>query len=121
MEIFWTGMGSLLKGDPSLQGVSYLWMFPIYGLALFLEPIHEWVRELPWYVRGVIWTVVIFSIEFIAGLIIKFTVGIIPWDYTGESLYQVYGLIRLDYAPAWFTAGLLFEKLHDFLLIRVKD
>ncbi|MDK2986766.1 MAG: hypothetical protein PWQ96_2410, partial [Clostridia bacterium] len=23
--------------------------------------------------------------------------------------------IRLDYAPVWFTAGLLFEKLHDFL------
>lgn len=120
MEIFWTGIGSLLKGDPSLRGFSYLWMFPIYGLALFLEPVHQRIRGLPWYIRGFIWTGMIFSVEFISGTIIKFAVGVIPWDYTGESPYQVYGLIRLDYAPAWFLAGLLFEKLHDFLLTKVK-
>lgn len=121
MEILWTGMGSLLRGDPKLQGYSYLWMFPIYGLALFLEPVHEKIRGFPWYIRGILWAVVIFGIEFITGLLIKLAVGSIPWDYTGESPYQVYGLIRLDYAPAWFTAGILYEKLHDFLLTRVKD
>ena len=28
-----------------------------------------------------------------------------------KSKYNIKGIIRLDYAPAWFGAGLLFEKL----------
>ena len=115
MEILWTGAGSLLKGDYSLRGVSYLWMFPIYGGAVFLEPVHERIRGLKWYIRGMLWVAVIFSLEFTSGLIIKMTVGMIPWDYSGTSLYTVGGLIRLDYIPVWFMVGLLFEQTHDFL------
>ena len=33
-----------------------------------------------------------------------------PWDYTASKL-NVSGLIRLDYAPAWFVTGLLMEKI----------
>ena len=33
-----------------------------------------------------------------------------PWDYSKSPL-NVNGLIRLDYAPLWFGAGLLFEKI----------
>jgi uncharacterized membrane protein len=40
---------------------------------------------------------------------------VVPWDYTGTPL-AVAGVIRLDYAPAWFVAGLLFERLHDWLM-----
>ncbi len=115
MEILWTGAGSMLRGDYSLRGVSYLWMFPIYGAAYLLEPVHERIRDLRWYVRGFIWVLVIFSMELTSGLVIKMTVGRIPWDYSGHSPYSVGGLIRLDYAPAWFVAGLLFEQAHDFL------
>jgi len=32
IEVFWTGLGSLLRGDRRLKGWSYLWMFPIYHL-----------------------------------------------------------------------------------------
>ncbi len=115
MEIFWTGLGSLAKGDFRLTGFSYLWMFPIYGLAVFLEPVHDRIRGLAWYVRGFIWMAVIFSIELMTGLAIKMTVGAIPWDYSRSSRYSVAGLIRLDYAPVWFAVGLLYEWLHDFL------
>ncbi len=115
MEIVWTGFGSLVRGDLRLQGVSYLWMFPIYGLAVFLEPVHNRIRRFVWYIRGMIWTGVIFSIEFVTGLLIEATVGTVPWDYS-DSAYSVAGLIRLDYAPAWFVVGLLFEQLHDFLM-----
>lgn len=119
MEIFWTGLGSLAKGDMKLQGFSYLWMFPIYGLALFLEPVHDRMRQLTWYARGIWWMVLIFSIEFVTGYLIKAAVGSIPWDYSGTTRFSIYGLIRLDYAPVWFVVGLLFEQVHDFLKNRI--
>lgn len=118
MEVFWTGLGSLLRGDVRLQGVSYLWMFPIYGLAVFLEPLHDRIRYVHWYWRGGLWVLVIFAIEAVTGYMIKVLTGTIPWDYSASS-YAIAGLIRLDYAPAWFMVGLLFERLHDFLRTRV--
>lgn len=116
MEVFWTGMGSLLNRDYCMTGRTYLWMFPIYGLAIFLEPVHNKIRNEPILVRGVVWLVLIWAIEFITGLIIKKIIGKCPWDYSYCD-NSVLGLIRLDFAPAWFIVGLLFEKLHNALLI----
>ena len=31
------------------------------------------------------------------------------WDYS-RAKFNIKGVIRLDYAPLWFTAGLFFEK-----------
>ena len=115
LEIIWTGIGSLLGGDLMLGGYSYLWMFPIYGLALFLEPLHDQLRPWPWYLRGLIWMSVILTIEYSTGWLLKSTLGSCPWDYSGSG-FSIDGLIRLDYAPAWFFAGFLFEKLHDTLI-----
>ncbi len=119
MEIFWTGLGSLVKGDVALRGFSYLWMFPIYGLAIGLEPVHDRIRHLPWYIRGIIWTAFIFGIEFVTGGLISLTVGKIPWDYSGATRCSMAGLIRTDYAPVWFGVGLLFEQVDDFLRKKV--
>ncbi|MCG8499050.1 MAG: putative ABC transporter permease [Firmicutes bacterium] len=115
MEIFWTGTSSLIGGDLRLRGTTYLWMFPIYGLAVFLEPVHNSIRFLPWLVRGGIWVVIILTIEYVAGWTLKSVVGLCPWDYSGSTKYAIGGLIRLDYVPAWFVAGLLFERLHDII------
>lgn len=116
VEIFWTGMGSLIKGNVKLTGWTYIWMFPIYGgCAVFLELIHDRMRYRPFYVRGGVYTVVIFITEYLTGFLLKLITGVCPWDYSG-CLFSINGFIRLDYAPAWFTAGLLFEKLHDFLI-----
>ena len=41
MEIFWTGLYSLISGDLRLLAFTNLWMFFIYGAAVFLEPIHD--------------------------------------------------------------------------------
>lgn len=114
LEIIWTGIGSLLKGDLSLKGFSSLWMFLIYGLGLFLEPIHDRIRGLHWFRRGLIWTMLIFAIEYGSGWFIWAVTGHYAWFYNGTP-FAVNGLIRLDYAPAWFGLGLLFEKLHDSL------
>lgn len=114
IEVFWTGLGSFLSGDIKLQGWTYIWMFPIYGLAIFLEPVHDRLRHLPAVLRGGVYTVLIFLIEYSTGWLLKILTGVCPWDYSGTP-FSVHGFIRFDFAPAWFAAGLLFEKLHDAL------
>jgi len=115
LEIFWTGMGSLLKGNLMLSSFTYLWMFPIYGSAVLLEPIHNNIEGLPWYIRGMIWVVIILSIEYITGWVLMSSLGSCPWDYSEATPYHIQGLIRLDYIPAWFLAGLIFERIHRSL------
>lgn len=114
-EIVFTGFHSLLAGSLSLTGHTYLWMFPIYGLAAFLEPVHDRIRTVPWPVRGVIWVGAIFIIEYLTGWLLKVAIGVCPWDYTGITPFAVEGFIRLDYFPVWFAAGMLFEQIHDYL------
>lgn len=115
IEVLWTGLGSLFRGDIKLTGFTYIWMFPIYGLALFLEPIHDKVRHLPFYIRGGIYTVLIFIVEFSTGMILRKVLGVCPWNYTTQPL-SICGLITLSYAPAWFVAGMFFERIHDTLI-----
>ena len=49
------------------------------------------------------------SVEFISGSFLR-EIGICPWDYSAAR-FQYRGIIRLDYAPLWFAAGLIFEKI----------
>jgi len=114
MEVFWTGFGSLLKGDIKLTARTYIWMFFIYGLAIFLEPIHRGMGNSNIILRGGLYTILIFIIEYSTGWALRRVLGVCPWDYS-DSAFSVNGLIRLDYAPVWFMAGLLFEKVHSGL------
>lgn len=118
LEVLWTGAGSALQGDPRLVSQTYLWMFPIYGSAVLLEPLHDRIRRWPWVARGLLWTALIFGIEYSSGWALQTAVGRVPWDYS-EAVLSVDNFIRLDYAPAWFVAGLLFERVHDWLRVRV--
>ncbi|MBV4415792.1 putative ABC transporter permease [Clostridium tyrobutyricum] len=111
-EIVWTGFGSLLNGNLKLTAFTYIWMFPIYGMAVLLEPVHNKIRHWPIVFRGGVYTVIFFVIEYITGNIIKKFIGVCPWDY-GNCRYSIDGIIRLDYIPVWFAAGLLFEIVHD--------
>lgn len=115
LEVFWTGLGSLLGGDIKLTSHTYIWMFFIYGLAVILEPIHERIRNWPVLLRGGVYAIVCFAIEFSTGLFLRIVLGVCPWDYS-QSPLSVMGLIRLDFVAVWFCAGLLFEKVHDYLL-----
>ncbi|MCL6477146.1 MAG: hypothetical protein K6T65_01900 [Peptococcaceae bacterium] len=120
LEVFWTGLGSALKGDLRLTAGTYLWMFPIYGLAIFMEPLHDNIRNWPWLIRGILWVLMIWAIEFISGGTIRLVAGASPWDYSGSTPWQRDGLIRLDMAPLWFVTGFLFERVHDFLTRNLK-
>jgi Predicted membrane protein len=111
-EVFWTGLGSLMKGDVKLSAFTYIWMFPIYGLAVFLEYVHNKIRHMPVLLRGSIYMVIIFTIEYSTGSLLRLVLGVCPWDYSGSPL-SINGIIRLDFIPVWFFAGLVFEKIHD--------
>ena len=52
LEILWTGINSVRNGDRTLRGTSSLWMFPIYGMGVLLEPIINLLTMLPWAIRG---------------------------------------------------------------------
>jgi uncharacterized membrane protein len=122
VEIVWTASREKItgvQGDWKLRGTTYLWMFFIYGgaMAFLFEPVHNALRPLAWPVRGLVYVVGIFAVEYGAGWLLRRTTGACPWDYTGRSRWQVNGLIRLDYAPAWFVFGLVAEQVHDFLVV----
>jgi len=115
IEIFWTGLGTALKGSIDMKGFTYIWMLPIYGMGVFMEPIHDKIRRYPLLVRGGVWVLIIFTIEYLSGWLLSVTTGACPWDYTGNTPYSVNGYIRLDYALPWFGVGIIFEHIHDYL------
>jgi len=110
MEILWTGILSLKEGNRRLTGYTYLYMFPIYGCAVFLEPVFMLLAGKGIFIRGIIYMMCIFSAEYVSGYLVEKAVGVCPWDYT-KAKYNIDGFIRLDYAPLWFLAGLWFEFL----------
>ena len=57
--------------------------------------------------------IIIWGMEYTSGLLFQTTIGISPWYYSGP--FAVDNLVRLDYGPAWFIAGLLFERVHNAL------
>ena len=109
IEIMFTAVGALRRRDMTLRGNTSLWMFPIYGCAAVLEPISRLLRRKPAWLRGVTYMSLIYTAEFFAGRLLKRR-ALCPWDY-GRSRWNVGRVIRLDYAPCWFAAGLLFEHL----------
>lgn len=116
LEVCFTGTSSvLLERDRGATGKTYLWMHPIYGAtALGLELLSRRLEFLPRPVRALAYTAVIFGAEYTTGWLLRRVLGRCPWDYEDRG-WSVKGLIRLDYAPAWFATGLLFEPLRDAL------
>ncbi|WMJ81895.1 hypothetical protein RBU49_06515 [Clostridium sp. MB40-C1] len=112
-EVLWNGIGSMMRGDLKLTGWTSMWMILIYGLAIFLEPIHDRIRHLSFLIRGGVYTVLIFMVEFFSGFLLREILGVCPWNYVNKPL-SFYGLITLTYTPVWFICGLIFEKIHDF-------
>lgn len=109
MEVLWTGLGSIVSRDPKLTCRTSIWMFPIYGMAALLSPMCKLLKGKNFFLRGGIYTICIFATEYTTGSVLK-KYNRCPWDYS-DQLTNVKGLIKLSYAPLWFGAGLLFEKL----------
>lgn len=109
MEILFTSAGALLNKDKRLIGQTSIWMFPIYGMAACISPVYKLIKGKPALIRGGIYTLGIFSFEYLSGTFLK-KHQLCPWDYS-DAKANIDGLIRLDYAPFWMAAGLLFERI----------
>jgi uncharacterized membrane protein len=109
MEIIFTALNSLRRRNMHLMGTTSLWMFPIYGSTAFLLPLFRLLKNRSLMLRGFTYMSLIFSAEFISGRLLRRR-DFCPWDY-GKSRYHIGRVIRLDYAPCWFGAGLLFEHM----------
>ena len=116
-EVIFTALTeSLPRRDWRLVGTTYLWMFPIYGLiAVFYEPVHDLIRDFPWFVRAVIWSIGFTTVELITGWAIAKVTGRCPWDYSNKR-FSINAYIRWDYFPVWAIIGLALEPVHDFLV-----
>ena len=109
LEILFTALGSLRRRNMQLKGNTSLWMFPIYGLASLLAPLCRLLRRRGFIFRGLVYTGLIFTGEFTTGMLLRKR-ELCPWNYE-RSRWNLARVIRLDYAPCWFIAGLLFERL----------
>lgn len=109
MEILFTALGSYRKRELQLMGQTSLWMFPIYGMASFLKPFCRLFKNFPTAIRALFYSMLIFLGEYVSGSILK-KYEICPWDYS-KARANIKGVVRLDFAPFWMIAGLIFEAL----------
>lgn len=109
MEIVFTAFDSFRRRELTLMGKTSIWMFPIYGMAALIRPVYRFIRNKPFLFRGAVYSIGIFTGEFISGTLLKRR-NVCPWDYSSAKA-NVNGVIRLDYAPFWMAAGLIFEKI----------
>ena len=109
MEILFTALGSLRDRDFRLKANTSLWMFPIYGSAAFLAPLFKALHHKSLWQRGLTYMSLIFSAEYLSGKFLRKR-NLCPWDYS-HSKWNIGQIIRLDYAPLWFFAGLFFEQV----------
>lgn len=123
-EIFFTAITHVIHSWPhadwSLKGQTYIWMFPIYGIAGIAFPfILPYLQKIPFVFRMCIYAIGILIIEFITGGLLDFFTGKCPWEYT--TGWNVMGYIRLDYFPLWALFGGMVEKIIVYLQRHYKN
>ena len=108
-EILFTSLQSLKKHDLRLQGITSLWMFPIYGCGFLLIIPYKLFKQCSFLIRGFVYMCCIFTGEYISGRLLT-KINACPWNYE-HCNFHIRKVIRLDYAPLWFLLGLFFEKV----------
>lgn len=100
-----------------MMGNTSILMFPIYGMAAIIHPLYKCIKNMNIIFRGIFYTIGIFIIEYTSGYMLKKR-GKCPWDYS-DSKHNISGLIRIDYAPAWFVVGLFLKNFLIPLIVEV--
>ena len=119
-EIFCTAFENIRKKkDRCLKGTSSVWMFFIYGFVYFIILfVTTYFSEFNILLRGLIYMILFYSLEFCSGLILK-KCKAVPWDYSNRTKYHLKGIIRLELAPIWFIGGLLAEAVYLYFKIHL--
>ena len=115
MEVVFTAASDFTKTRSNrLMGYSYIWMLPIYGLVpLFMRVLYPRLEDVLLPFRIVLYTVLLLIMEYATGWTLRKLTGDCPWEpgYRGKR-WAIDGLVRLDYAPGWALACLIFERLY---------
>lgn len=123
VEIFFTAIYDLINHTNhglSLEGHSYIWMFPLYGItALAFPPLIHLLARFKWWGRGLLFGVGILIIEYISGAALRYYTGSCPWEY--KQGMHINGLIRLDFYPLWVLFAMGIESVITWLHPRVKN
>lgn len=106
------------KRNIRLTGHSYVWMFPIYALIpVFLDTLYPRLRGAMLLGRLAVYVVLLLSVEYISGWILRKTIGTCPWeDGYLKARWGIHGLTRLDYAPIWAVVCFVFERVYLALI-----
>lgn len=111
-EVFFTSVLDW-KSDKRrfLMGYSSLWYAPLYAMTpVFLHLTAVRLFEFPFWMRGVVYALVIWLFEYLGMWGLRLLLGASPSEGSYyKSRWNVHGLIRLDYFPAMFLLGLAFE------------
>lgn len=106
----------------ALYGQASLWMFFVYGsIALFgLETAYHRIKGWSWVLRGLVYAVVILSMECATGWLLRGITGYDIWYYADR--WAVLKYTSLAIGPLWFILGLIAENFHHAIdkLTRVK-
>lgn len=116
-EVIYTALKALIqKRDLRLQGYTQLWVMPLYALGGIFIFEKLALRMVEWNIaiRFLVYALVIFTIEFLAGFAFKRITGECPWEYKGK--HSVRGYINLPHLPFWGAVGLIFEVVHNYLV-----
>ena len=114
MEVIFTALHQvIIERNFRAMGVTYLWMWPVYGLgaellSLLRDAVHSGWLFVPLAVIS------IFLIEFASGWVLQKVIGKCPWYY-GPVRFGIMGLVRLDYLPFWLLVAIFFDQICDKL------
>ena len=112
IEVFFTAVAGLVKGDINLRGHTSLWMMLDYGLiGLLYPPVQGLLLKMGMarFLRAAMYMGLIFLVEYVSGrLFVSF--GLRLWDYS-HLPYNLDGQITLCYAPLWYILGYSLEWL----------
>ena len=116
VEVIFTAATDLAHAeDWKFKGYTYIWMVPIYALIYpFLFYLYPRISSWNLVERGLLYVAIIYGVEYSSGWLLRRLLGYCPWDY-GRKKWAVHGLVRLNYAPAWFGASLLYELVFRVL------
>jgi putative ABC transporter type IV len=117
------GSDYVLAGSPwySLQGHTTLWNIVngvalTFGIRVLLRLFHEHRVFRNAWARGLVTIPLIYTLEFLGGLLFNKLLGMNLWDYSqyvwhGVPLHLM-GQITLVYAPFWFLAGVFLPTVY---------
>lgn len=120
LEVLFTGVKNIIKGNWKGAGETYVWMIPVYMIAAgCMSIVHVLCGDsVPFLIRGILYLIVIYDIELLSGTLLQVLIGVVPWDY-GDSRWTPFGVINLKYAPLWYLVALIYEPLARFYEVLV--